>query len=119
MKKLFIFLVKYIPVIQMAGMLINNIFYYFNLFLSVCRILDFVLGNSIITTLLLYICSNLFGFCKWHKLLITANIINILLAGIDVLYHIPISDIELLMLYGIVDIIFLFMIIIYKFKCKH
>ena len=97
----------------------NNTFYYFDMFLEYCRILDVLLGNSFITTFVLYVCSNLFGFCKWHRLLITANFINICITGVDILFHIPISDLELLSLYMIIDIIFLFIILIHKFKCKH
>ena len=119
MKKLFIFLVKYLPVIQMAGILFNNIMFYFDWFNQTSRFIDFIIGNSYITTILFYICSYMFGFCKWHKLIITANFINLNIGLIDVLYHIPITNSQLLSLYLIVDMIFLFMIIIYKFKCKH
>lgn len=35
-------------------------------------LLDFIIGNSITTTFLLYVCSYVFGFCKWHRFIITA-----------------------------------------------
>ena len=119
MKKLFIFLVKYLPVIQMAGILFNNTMYYFDLFLEHSRFIDFIIGNSYITSILFYICSYMFGFCKWHKLVITANFINLNIGLVDVLIHIPISNLELLLSYYIIDIIFLFIILINKIKCKH
>lgn len=77
MKRLFIVLIKYIPIIQMVGMLFNNILYCFSDIYIISYILDFIIGNSITTTFLLYVCSYVFGFCKWHRFIITANIINL------------------------------------------
>lgn len=83
MKRLFIVLIKYIPIIQMVGMLFNNILYCFSDIYIISYILDFIIGNSITTTFLLYVCSYVFGFCKWHRFIITANIINLLSESID------------------------------------
>ena len=83
MKRLFIVLIKYIPIIQMVGMLFNNILYCFSDIYIISYILDFIIGNSITTTFLLYVCSYVFGFCKWHRFIITANIINLLIANLD------------------------------------
>lgn len=89
----------------MVGMLFNNVLYYFNINNNIVYNLDFILGNSIITTILLYVCSYIFKFCKWHRIIITANFINILIAQIDILFIIPISDLMLLMTYHIISII--------------
>lgn len=89
MKRLFIVLIKYIPIIQMVGMLFNNILYCFSDIYIISYILDFIIGNSITTTFLLYVCSYVFGFCKWHRFIITANIINLLIANLDAYYRIP------------------------------
>ena len=117
LKDVFVLLIKYIPIIQMVGMLFNNLLYYLNICRPLSYMIDFVIGNSIITTFLLFVCNYLFGFCNWHRLIITSNIINILIANIDILYRIPISNLELLVLYFIIYLIFLF-IIIYKRFCK-
>ena len=77
----------------MVGMLFNNILYCFSDIYIISYILDFIIGNSITTTFLLYVCSYVFGFCKWHRFIITANIINLLIANLDAYYRIPISDI--------------------------
>lgn len=61
----------------MVGMLFNNILYCFSDIYIISYILDFIIGNSITTTFLLYVCSYVFGFCKWHRFIITANIINL------------------------------------------
>lgn len=58
MKRLFIVLIKYIPIIQMVGMLFNNILYCFSNIYIISYLLDFIIGNSITTTFLLYVCSD-------------------------------------------------------------
>lgn len=117
LKDIFVLLIKYMPIIQMVGMLFNNLLYYFQICNQFCYIIDFVIGNSLITTFLLFVCSYIFGFCNWHRLLITSNFVNITIASIDSVYRIPISNLELLILYFIIYLIFLF-IIVYKRFCK-
>lgn len=65
-------------------MLFNNILYCFSDIYIISYILDFIIGNSITTTFLLYVCSYVFSFCKWHRFIITANIINLLIANLVV-----------------------------------
>lgn len=62
MKRLFIVLIKYIPIIQMVGMLFNNILYCFSDIYIISYLLDFIIGNSITTTFLLYVCSYVLVF---------------------------------------------------------
>ena len=88
-------------------MLFNNILYCFSDIYIISYILDFIIGNSITTTFLLYVCSYVFGFCKWHRFIITANIINLLIANLDAYYRIPISDIQLLIVYHFIAAIFI------------
>lgn len=116
LKRIFVLLIKYIPVIQMAGMLLNNILYYNDTVYTICYILDYTIGNSIITTFLLYVCSYLFRFCNWHRLVITANFINITIANLDAIYNIPISDFKLLLSYITINIVFIFIALVYVFK---
>ncbi len=104
--KLLIILIKFIPVIQMAGMLFNNILYYFDIY-KFSYFLDYILGNSIINTFILIVCSYIFKFCIWHRLIIIANIINITIAYIDENYKLPINDLELLLLYHFISAIFI------------
>lgn len=107
MKKLLILLIKYMPVMQMIGMLLNNIIYYFEISNVFSYTLDFIIGNSIITTFLIYVCSYIFNFCVWHRLIITANLINLFIANIDAIIGIPITDLQLLISYHLVAIIFI------------
>lgn len=98
---------KYMPIIQMVGMLFNNTLYYACDTYTTSYIIDFLVGNSLITTLLLYVCSYTFGFCKYYRIIITANFINVLIAVVDASTTLPISDIKLLLTYYIVASIFI------------
>lgn len=117
LKKLFIFLIKYIPVIQLAGILVNNILYSLESS-KINLIIDFIFGNNITTTLLFYICSYVFRFCNWHRLIITCNLINISLVTFDGIVGIPTTNFQQLLTFLTIDIIFILIIIIHKFKCK-
>lgn len=104
MKKILLLLIKFIPVIQMAGMLLNNTLCYFCTDLDTIYLLDYIIGNSIVTTILLFVCSYIFNYCDWHRLIISANFVNISLANIDAIYCINITDLQLLCVYYIVSI---------------
>ena len=95
------------PIIQLVGILFNNAFYYLTDDNVLSNFIDFTLGNSLVITLLLYIGSYVFCFCKWHRLLITANLINIIIANVDIFIGIPISDLTLLLLYYFVSVVFI------------
>lgn len=118
LKKLFIFIIKYIPVIQMAGILFNNIIYILFDADNLCSQIDIIFGNSYTTTILLYICSYVFGFCKWHRLTITANLFSIVLVNVDMLFRLNIPVLDFILYILTIDIIFILLILINKFKCK-
>ena len=118
MKKGFLLLIKYIPIIQMVGMLINNTLYCFNIITKTYYIVNYLISGSLLTNILLYICSYLFHYCNWYRLIITANLINISIGSFDILFHIPITDFQLLVSYYTVCVLFLLIIIINKFKCS-
>lgn len=100
-KKLFLLLIKYIPIIQMVGMILNNTLYYFDINTTVSITFDFIIGNSFVNTFLIIVCSYMFNFCKWHRIIIIANFINLLIAMFDAIIGIPINDAYLLSLYYI------------------
>lgn len=106
LKKIFILGVKYIPVITMAGILINNTLCYKDIYV-LCNFIDFILGNSVAPSFLFFIASFIFHFCVWHRLIIIANTIIIAIVYIDKEYFIPITNLELLILYYIVSGIFI------------
>lgn len=105
LNKLFILLLKYIPIIQMVGMLINNILYTFREINDYMYIIDFIIGNSIIATFLLFICSYVFRFCNWYRYIIITNFINIIISFIDSTFYINIDKIELFVIMNIINAI--------------
>lgn len=106
LKKIFIILIKYIPVIEMTGIIINNTLYYFD-FITISGIIDYLLGDGLIHNVLLFISSIIFGFCNWHRLIIISNVINLSIASFDKIYHINITNIELLYLYYFISSVFI------------
>lgn len=102
LKKLFLIIIKYIPIILSILYTINSILY-------ICGIGSFIInsisGASIISLLFILISSFLFEFCVYHRIfiyyLLLINILNI----IDWIFIIPISA-----KYFILTIIFLFII---------
>lgn len=107
-KKLFILMIKYMPIIQMVGMLFNNTIYYLEDTYTLSYIVDFIIGNSIITTALLMVYSYAFGFCRYYRLLVIGNFVNISIAFLDANIGIPVTDVELLITYYIIACTFLF-----------
>lgn len=97
-------------------MLLNNTLYYFDIIKVASYVTDFIIGNSVITTFLLFVCSYLFNFCKWHRLMITANFINIMIANYDAIFGIPISNLQLLCSYYIVAAIFIIISVYHHIK---
>lgn len=89
------------------GMLLNNICYYFNLNDYISYTFDLLVGNSIIVIILLYVTSYTFYFCKWHRLIISANLTNVIIANIDIYFRIPITDLQLLIIYHLIAAIFI------------
>lgn len=62
LKKIFVLFIKFMPVIEMAGMFINNTLYYKDGYFG-SAIAEWLFGDAIIHNILLFISSYLFGFC--------------------------------------------------------
>lgn len=107
------------PVIQLMGMFVTNIIYYFKINKCIILLNNYLLGDSLIVTIFLLLSSYIFGFCKWHRIIIYANLMNISIELYDKIFHIPISNLEILVLYSTISIVFLFIALYYKFKFKH
>lgn len=88
-------------------MLVNNTLYKYDVNIEFDYIGDFLLGNSIANITILYVCSYTFGFCKWHRHIIMANLVNVIIATIDKVFVIPITDMELLCSYYVIAGIFI------------
>lgn len=106
-KKLIKLLIKYMPATQMVGMLVNNTLYCIGSDFVVSKVLDFIIGNSLALTVLLFVCSEIFNFCNWHRTIIVANFINLIIANIDTQYGLNITDKQLLSIYYIISSVFI------------
>lgn len=102
--KIFILTLKYIPIIQMVGMFINN-FNYLIIGLFDSYILDYIIGNSIITTFLLFVCSYVFKFCNWYRYIIIFNFINITITYIDSICYLNINNKLMFVIMNIINAI--------------
>lgn len=116
--KLFILTIKYIPIIQMVGMFINNINYLLIGFYD-SYIIDYIIGNSLITTFLLLVCSYVFRFCNWYRYIIITNFINITITNIDAMFYININNIQLFVLLNIINILGIIISLYNKLKNKN
>lgn len=64
----------------------------------------------------MYLTSYAFKFCVYHRLPLHYTVVNELINIIDCYYHIPISNLEFLMLYLIIAGITLFLIVYFYVK---
>lgn len=106
MRKFLLLLIKYIPVIQLAGMLFNNLLYFNDIYV-LSYVFDYMLGNSMIISILLFACSIVFKFCPWHRIIILADIVNITISLADSVYMLPASDLQLLAVYYLISSVFI------------
>lgn len=102
----------------MICVIVFNTMTYHNMLLKYCRLNDIITGNSVIATILLSFCSVIFKYGVWHRLIVVSNFIIILIILIDRIFRIPISNLELLVLYYVVYSIFLLLILIVNLKQK-
>jgi hypothetical protein len=108
MYKLLILMLKYIPMLIALVYVLNTALSYFYIDIPV---LSNIAGMSILPWVFMYISAIVFKFCLYHKMflyyILVIDVINI----IDYYVDIPIKNLELLMLCGIITGIFLFIIL--------
>lgn len=113
--KIFIIIVKYIPNILALSKMIGLVLSYF-------KITSFFLtclgGTSIIFFIMLYIISYLFNFCGIHRLSLHYTTIIYLLSVFDYYIGIPLTNIGIYKLYGLITGVFMLGCIVYWFKHK-
>ena len=114
--KIELLLIKVIPYIIACFYFANSTLSYYNIDLP---ILSFIAGTSILTLLFLYISSFVFRFCIYHRLPIYYIIISDIINFYDLYIGIPISNKAFLVINMTIAGIFIFLIILFKFKlCK-
>ena len=82
-KKYFLLFIKYFPIVQMMGILVNNVIYIINYNTMMAYAIDYSIGTSLDVFVLLYLISYTFKFCLWHRLIITSNLFSSLIALYD------------------------------------
>ena len=73
--KLFLLLVKWMPVVIATGILLTNTLATFEIAIKYLYILEIVFGNSLTYIIFMYAASYVFKFCNWHRITITYNLI--------------------------------------------
>lgn len=68
--KLFISIIKWIPVVVAAGILFNNTLASFDVDIMLNVVFDYIFGTSLAFIITLYSASITLEFCKWHRIVI-------------------------------------------------
>jgi hypothetical protein len=88
--------------------LINSILSYYDIDLP---ILSYLGSCSVLMLIYLYIASYVFKFCKYHRMFLHYIVVTTILNTYDYYIGIPLTDLQLLLLYLIVFGVFLFIIL--------
>ena len=110
--KRFVLVSKVLPMVLAFVHLINTIL---NLFYIDLVIFNYIASISIFTILYLYFVSYVIKLCEYHRMFLHYTVIVDIIGIIDHYVGIPVSNMTLLCIYGIITIITMFVIIYLKF----
>lgn len=113
--KLFIVVLKYIPLLIALCYVLNTVMAVFGIYIEP---LSNIAGMSLFTWIFLYIATYVFKFCIYHRMFLWYILIDDLLNIIDYYYELPIETSNLLMIHNSIIGIFLF-IILYIYVKDH
>lgn len=113
--KLFIVVLKYIPLLIALCYVLNTVTAVFGIYIEP---LSNIAGMSLLTWIFLYIATYVFKFCIYHRMFLWYILIDDLLNIIDYYYELPIETSNLLMIHNSIIGIFLF-IILYLYVKNH
>lgn len=95
--------IRWFPLMQLVCFLLSNTIALLDFDIRYCYMLDFVVGNSLLATIFVYLISKRLYFPSWHRALIAVNFINCSIAFIDANIHtLPLSNMQLYLTYYIV-----------------
>lgn len=106
--KLLLVILKYTPIVNALGCLLNTVFGYFNIDLQV---LSYICSMSLTTWLFIFVASIVFKFCFWYRMLLYYILVMDIISIIDYYIGIPLSDFNLLILYLTITGITLFILL--------
>ena len=113
--KLFIVVLKYIPLLIALCYILNTVMALFGIYIEP---LSNIAGVSLLTWIFLYIATYVFKFCIYHRMFLWYILIDDLLNIIDYYYELPIETSNLLIIHNSIIGIFLF-IILYIYVKDH
>lgn len=87
--KIFLIVLKYLPIIVTVFYILNTVLCWFNID---CSLLSNISGISIISWIFIYIATYVFQFCNYHRLLLHYILIDDLISIYDYYFIIPLSD---------------------------
>lgn len=88
--------------------LLNSTLSYFNIDIA---LFSYIGCASFLSLSFIYLASFCFGFCAYHRMFLNYVVVNDLLSIYDYYIGIPVSDVEMFLIYMIVAGIFLFIIL--------
>lgn len=106
--KVQLYLLKVMPMVMAFSCILNSVLSYFNVNLV---FLSYFGGCSILMLIFLYLASYSFGFCACHRMFLHYVFINTAINVYDEYIGLPISDLELLVVYVSITGIMLFLIL--------
>lgn len=113
--KLFIVILKYIPMIIALCYVLNTVTAMFGIYVET---LSNIAGMSLFTWIFLYTATYVFRFCAYHRMFLWYILTDDLLNIADYYYELPIETGNLLILHNSIIGIFLF-IILYLYVKSH
>lgn len=112
-------IIRWYPIIQLIGFLFSNTIALLDIDIRISYLSDFIIGNSLLSSIFIYLLSLRLNFSYWHRTFIVANLINGFIAFCDAHIHtLPISDMQLYGLYYIVLILCLISVWSHQNKSK-
>lgn len=106
--KIFLYLIKVIPMIIAVLFILNSVLSYFNVDVI---IFSYIGGISVLSLLFFYLTSYVFNFCNYHRMFLHYISITWIINIIDCYIGIPLNNLNYLCLQMIIAGIFLFIIL--------
>lgn len=110
--RIFVLVTKVTPMLLALFHLLNTVLSYFYI---ECIFLNYLAGISIITVAYLYFTSYALKLCEYYRMFLHYCLVLDIINAIDYYITLPITDISLYLLLVIINIIFMFLIIYFKF----
>lgn len=106
--KLFIVILKYIPMIIALCYVLNTMIAMFGIYIEP---LSNIAGMSLFTWIFLYIATYVFRFCIYHRMFLWYILVDDILNIVDYYYKLPIETENVVMMHNSIIGIFLFIIL--------